>query len=126
MTKPLVSDALKLLDLFGSAFEAILQVFAVLPKHEDVRGKTIFFLRRMVDSIGEKVIPYLPTVLEPLIKYCDATNVLHMLTLVTYLIITFRGKLVKTLDPFVLPIVSKAYECIQVGYACSAFFSCLM
>jgi hypothetical protein len=106
---------MKLSDLFGSAFEAILQVFVVLPKHEDVRKTTIFFLRRMVDSIGEKVIPYLPTVLEPLVKYSDSSSVLPMLQLVTHLIITYKGKLVKTLDPLLLSIISKAYECIQVG-----------
>lgn len=113
LSKPLQKDASKICDLLDSCFDSVVQMHAILPQHAGVRAKTIFFLHRMTDILGDRALPRFPLVLEALVAHCEAQNVGEFLTLVTNLVNTYKAKLFPTLDTLFFPLVSKVFECIQ-------------
>ena len=112
VSKPLSKDTQRTSELFERCFLSILQLFALLPHHEQVRAKTIFVIHRMVECQGVRMLTQLPVALPSLIAYANHGNIHLLLPLVNQVLIAFKAAFVPLLDLHFLPLCSKALSCL--------------
>ena len=75
-----------------------LQLLQVLPENRVLRGRLISFLHRLVECLGERLLPYLPPALSALLPLtADASTVSDVCALLSQLALKYKAALVPLL-----------------------------
>ena len=75
-----------------------LQLLQVLPDNRVLRGRLISFLHRLVECLGERLLPYLPPALSALLPLtADASTVSDVCALLSQLALKYKAALVPLL-----------------------------
>mmetsp|Transcript_12679 Transcript_12679/g.30739 ORF Transcript_12679/g.30739 Transcript_12679/m.30739 type:complete len:1038 (-) Transcript_12679:110-3223(-) len=89
------------------ALRVSLSVLDAIPTSDHVRDKTFVFVQRLIQCLGEKVLPTMPKFLHLLIFHCDANDILDVSQLMNQLCIKFNDNAVDSLDANLLPFLEK-------------------
>jgi hypothetical protein len=86
-----------------------------LPTHAEVRAKVLFFLHRLVDSVGVPLLaaPGLPPTLAQLIDTARAESVIPVVELVNQLIIKCKSELAPLLETLFPALVQRMFACFD-------------
>eukprot|EP00980_Cylindrotheca_fusiformis_P024345 scaffold11783_cov120-Cylindrotheca_fusiformis.AAC.5 len=89
------------------ALKINLTVLQTLPSNDQVRNKSYILVQRLIQCLGDQVLPSMPQVLYLLIAHCTAEDVLDVSQLINQLCIKFKADAVPALDAALLPFLQK-------------------
>eukprot|EP01080_Neovahlkampfia_damariscottae_P006828 gene6828-10993_t len=103
-------------ELFQSLFNIVINVFKSLPKNTMIREKTIFVIQRMIQILGEHVIPMFKNVISELFSLANEPNELtNVLVLLNHLLSKTQKKSYDLIEDIFLPIIQKVFKLISNG-----------
>jgi hypothetical protein len=89
------------------------QSFFLMPRHPDLRAKTIFFLHRLVDTLhAGALVPQIGECLVALLD-CQADNIIPVMELVNQIIQKGKADALPLLESLFLPIVQRQFACFD-------------
>ena len=91
--------------LLQQALEASMQIFLNFPDHAQIRSQLIFFFHRMVACLDRDLIPYIPSILAPLLERITSDNAMESIELVNQLMVKYSIHMGVVIPDLVLPIV---------------------
>lgn len=110
LSKGFAKPSDEVLLLLTRTLDASLAVLKALPQHDDVRGKVMVHLQRMIQCVGARVGPYIPELLSFLIRHAIADDVLFVAQVFNQLCIKFKKGAVPMIDGSLLPFLMRCNE----------------
>jgi exportin-T len=101
-TKPTDTD-----DVLLDAIRVTLSALEALPRNDQVRSKSMILLQRMIQCIGNNVLPPMPRFLSLLVENCTSEDILDVAQLYNQLCIRFKQDAAPVLDQGLLPFLEK-------------------
>lgn len=86
-----------------------IKVLETLPTIEAVRNKSLILIQRLIECLGDKVLPVMPRLLELVILHCTQEDILDVAQLCNQLCIKFREKSIPALDAALIPFLQKCH-----------------
>jgi exportin-T len=87
-------------------------VLETLPNNEQVRNKSFVLLQRLIQCLGDKVLPSMPQLLYLLIAHCTAEDILDVAQLFNQSCIKFKSEAISAIDAGLLPFLRKCHALI--------------
>jgi hypothetical protein len=88
------------------------RVLEALPTSDHVRNKSMVLLPRMIQCVGEKVLPKIPQFLYLLIEHATAEDILFVSQLFNQTCIKFKQDAVPVIDGSLLPFLRKCHSLV--------------
>jgi exportin-T len=88
------------------------RVLEVLPMSDHVRNKSMVLLPRMIQCVGERVLPKIPQFLYLLIEHATADDISFVSQLFNQICIKFKEDAVSVIDGSLLPFLRKCHSLI--------------
>jgi len=102
-------ESTPLREIFSRATHAALMAMAAFGAVNDVRAKVLVLLHRMVETLGETVLPYLDSAVPQLLRRADATELVELLTLVNQLVLKFKSNIRGPMTVLFSPLAAAAF-----------------
>jgi hypothetical protein len=98
---------------YASLLPPVAQAFLAMPAHAELRAKTLFFLHRLVESLGADVLqlPLVPQVVSRLLDTAAAETVTPVVELVNQLVFRCKAALVPLLAGLFPAVVERMFAC---------------
>ena len=98
---------------YASLLPPVAQAFLAMPAHTELRAKTLFFLHRLVESLGADVLqlPLVPQVVSRLLDSATAETVTPVVELVNQLVFRCKAALVPLLAGLFPAVVERVFAC---------------
>ena len=90
-----------------------LKVLESLPSSEAIRSKSMTYLQRMIQCIGEKALSLVPRFLASLIPHCTADDCVFVAQIFQQVSIKFNAQAVPALDAGLLPFLQKCSSLVN-------------
>ncbi|CAK0782799.1 hypothetical protein CVIRNUC_005994 [Coccomyxa viridis] len=104
-------------DLLAGPLQAAISIPQVLPENRVLRGRLISFLHRLVECLGERLLPYLPPALSALLPLtADASTVSDVCALLSQLALKYKAALVPLLAEVVPEMVARVHALLPASY----------
>ncbi len=98
--------------ILGNTTQPGIHALRALPTNEILRSKTIIYLQRMIQCLGDKILIVIPQYLQVLIPHCTHEDLLDVGQLLHQLCVKFKAKAIPTIDECLLPFLKKCHELI--------------
>ena len=92
-----------------------LRVLEAVPTNESVRSKSMVFLQRMIQCVGEPVLQSVPNFLASLIPHCTTEDVIFVSQIFNQVCIRFKAEACEVLDDFLLPFLNKCQSLVPAA-----------
>ena len=84
--------------IFAYTFNELIVSVHVAPSDASIRSKIVTLIHRMIELLGEGVLPYVPTFLPPLVHCCKEEDIGDVGKIMNKLLIQFRSKVASGMD----------------------------
>jgi exportin-T len=90
-------------------------VLEALPNNTQVRNKSFVLMQRLIQCLGEKVLPSMPQILYLFITHCTTEDILDVSQLFNQLCIKFKTKAISAIDAALLPFLQKCHALVTMS-----------
>jgi len=94
---------------FLKALETSVGFLKALPNHEEVRGKVMFYMHRMIDCIGNEVLQFLPPIITQMMTNCGLKDLTEFVRLVNQLMSKFKEQMFPIIDSILLKLIERLF-----------------
>ena len=95
---------------FTRGLELMVLALQLLPLNEDVRGKIMFYLHRMIECMQKDIFPYMPACLNQMFDPIpSAQSFISVIRIVNQLITRFREEVLEMLNALLLTLTQRLF-----------------
>eukprot|EP01117_Protostelium_nocturnum_P002827 TRINITY_DN13746_c0_g1_i1.p1 TRINITY_DN13746_c0_g1~~TRINITY_DN13746_c0_g1_i1.p1 ORF type:complete len:965 (-),score=282.39 TRINITY_DN13746_c0_g1_i1:38-2932(-) len=98
---------------FEKLFEMIIPLPSLLPSHEEVRIKVLFYTHRMIECLVGNVLQYVPPLINQSLQNCSLKAFFEFVRLINQLISRFKEQMFPVMDPLLSQIIERFYKYVN-------------
>lgn len=99
---------------FIRCINLMVQALKLLPYHEELRSKILFYIHRMIDCLQKEIFPYIPALLNQMMDPIPSVqSFFSVIRLINQLITSFKKDVSEMLDALLPSLTKKVFDYYQ-------------